>query len=201
MRMWLRANLTSLLTGKYPQQSVVCSIANDNKDVAEAAGNVSALLEYIAGMGAHDQDITPQEHTMAQSAAELYLHDPRARWPIRLDGHQEDKVLFKLNWAKDKACEFDVVVRDSAGDVSYVRCSDREVMKPGHEVLFKASLSAFIPNSETSGGAHSTGPVFSVSYTVRGMTLLRRAPVVQVIKVEPDMLDLSDDDLDLTPMQ
>ena len=150
-------------------------------------------------MGADDHDITPEEHSTATDAADKYLHDPRSRWPIRLDGHNEENVLLKLNWAKSRTCEFDVVIRDADGAIAYDRQHDGSIMKVGHEVTFKASLSAFVPNSAASASqANGTGPAFSVSYTVRGMTLLRRAPAVTVIKIDISSVDV--DDADLTPL-
>jgi hypothetical protein len=160
----------------------------------EAIENVSDLVTEIAACEPDAGGMSSEEHAFATGAAQGYLTSPREHWPIREDDRNMDNVLFKAAWAKDRPCPFDVAVKDEFIDVHYVRSAARELIKPGHGIMFTASLSAFIPLGV------AVGPKFSVFYTVRGMTVLRRAAVQSVIKIDA-LLDSSDGTLDLSPVK
>ena len=157
-----------------------------------ARDNVQDLVTEIAGASLDSGDMSSTEHGYATSAAQSYLQNPRDHWPVRDDDRNSDNVLLKVAWAKHRPCSFDVVVKDDDGDLQYVRSSSRDLMKPGHGVMFTASLSAFIPLGQ------AEGPKFSIFYTVRGMTLLRRATVAPTIKIDSLVEGSDASDLDLS---
>ena len=139
--------------------------------------------------------MSSSDHAAVTSSAEDYLASPRKKWPLREDEYCDDNLLLKLNWGKGRGALFDVAVKDSAGSVKYARSRTGSLIQPGHEVMFKASLPAFIPD-----GA-GDGATFSVSYTVRGLTLLRRAAKPDVIKLDAYSVDFDAEDVNLTPLQ
>ena len=160
----------------------------------KARADIDSVVAAVASMEPEDHGLTATEHAAATAGADEYQREPRAKWPLRVDGDDATRNMLKMSWGKGRTAKFNVLVRNGE-DLGYQQCEDARIIKSGHDVMFRVSLSAFIPSTTYDG----QGGKFSVSYTIRSLTLVRRAREPELLEVPQSVME-DDRGVDLDPL-
>ena len=180
---------------QYCNRTLVCSVPAVS-EVAKAIDiDVSEVIEALSKIDpVHDShSLSEQEHVGPISATAKYQDEPRTRWPLRTSTRDLSENLLKASWPTGKLPQFHVAYKDADGRLQHAFSEDADLLKRGHDVHMKLSLSLFLPLD--------AGKVFSVQYTIRALTLVRRKqPKFELIDSRQFITADNEDDVDLTQL-